>query len=75
MLHLKSNKVNFLPIRKQKKTKRNKGTVVIKETIYFQLPLGATIFIPISSKIRRVSREKAKELFAKMHQAVQPKLN
>lgn len=65
MLNLKSNKVNVLPVRKQKKAKRDSNTVVITETIYFVLPLGGKVLIPIESKTRRVSRETAKGLFAK----------
>ena len=71
MLNLKSNKVNILPIRpRQKKVKRNANSVVISEITYFQLNLGCSILIPIKTKTRRVSREKAKWLFARMRQAV-----
>lgn len=62
MLQLKSNKINVLPIRRKKKTKRNSNTVVISATKLFALPIGGIILIPLQTKTLRVSREKSKEL-------------
>lgn len=70
MLHLKSKGKNVLPIRRVKKAKRNLNSVVINEITYFQINLGFPILIPIKTKTRRISRERAKELFAKMRAAV-----